>query len=227
MHSTLSIHGLPVTIRKSPRARRISLRVSQTTQEVELVYPMRGSEKRALAFLESKLEWIRKQIATLPPVTPLAHGQVIPVLGEAYTIHHIEKTRGIAVMQEGVLQVECLSEFLGRRVQEALKKHLKAQIMILVQQKSEQLGVSVKAVTLRETTSRWGSCTTDGRLSFCWRLVFAPYNILDYLVSHEVAHLKEMNHSQAFWRVVKSLHPQYEIARNWLKTHGNELYRYR
>lgn len=223
----MELHGLPITIRRSPRARRISLRVSQTTQEIELVYPMRGSEKRALAFLESKADWIKRQLAALPQIQPLTAGQVIPVLGKTYTIQHTAKTRGITAMGEGVLHVECLPEFVSRRVQDALKKYLKTRITTLVQEKAAQLGVSVKGIALRETTSRWGSCTADGRLSFCWRLVFAPSNILDYLVSHEVAHLKEMNHSQAFWRVVKSLHPNYDTARNWLKQHGNELYRYR
>ena len=79
---------------------------------------------------------------------------------------------------------------------------------------------------MRDQTSRWGSCTAEGVLSYSWRLILAPPHVLDYLAAHEVAHLIEMNHSARFWRVVERICPDFERAKNWLNTQGNALHRY-
>lgn len=91
---------------------------------------------------------------------------------------------------------------------------------------AEELGVRVKRVSIRDQSSRWGSCTSAGSLSFSWRLILAPAYVLDYLAAHEVAHLVEMNHSPRFWRVVARICPSVERAKNWLDTYGNDLHRY-
>jgi predicted metal-dependent hydrolase len=91
----------------------------------------------------------------------------------------------------------------------------------------------VVKVNVRDTSSRWGSCTHGGRLSFCWRLILAPDHVLTYVIAHEVAHLKHMNHGRHFWRTVDELMAQEDIphksasARQWLRLHGASLYRYR
>ena len=90
----------------------------------------------------------------------------------------------------------------------------------------QTLGVKVKRISIRDQSSRWGSCTSAGSLSFSWRLILAPPYVLDYLAAHEVAHLVEMNHSARFWRVVGKVCPHTERAKTWLDTHGNDLHRY-
>src|SRR5947208_2650823 len=89
-----------------------------------------------------------------------------------------------------------------------------------------ELGVKVKRLSIRDQSSRWGSCTSAGSLSFSWRLILAPPYVLDYLAAHEVAHLVEMNHSARFWRVCGKVCDHVERAKNWLDTHGNDLHRY-
>ena len=90
----------------------------------------------------------------------------------------------------------------------------------------QALGVKVKRLSIRDQSSRWGSCTSAGSLSFSWRLILAPPYVLDYLAAHEVAHLVEMNHSARFWRVVGRVCGHVERAKTWLDTHGNDLHRY-
>jgi len=118
------------------------------------------------------------------------------------------------------------AEFLPRRLTEWLKRRAREDINTLAAEKAAAIGVRIKKISLRDTTSRWGSCSHDGNLSFSWRLILAPPEILDYLVSHEVAHIAQHNHSPAFWNLVERLHPDYKKAGLWLKRHGQGLYVY-
>ena len=86
--------------------------------------------------------------------------------------------------------------------------------------------VPPKRVILRDTKSRWGSCTTDGVLSFSWRLILAPRHVMDYVVAHEVAHLREMNHGPRFWKLCEEICRTVDGARAWLEENGTDLYRY-
>ena len=91
---------------------------------------------------------------------------------------------------------------------------------------SATLGVKARSISLRDQTSRWGSCTAGGLLSFSWRLVLAPTHVLDYVAAHEVAHLAEMNHGPRFWKHVARCMPRLEEAKRWLRSHGADLHRY-
>jgi predicted metal-dependent hydrolase len=89
-----------------------------------------------------------------------------------------------------------------------------------------RIGRKLNRVSVRDTRSRWGSCSSTARLSFSYRLIFAPKEVMEYVVAHEVAHLRHMNHSPAFWNAVEFLCPQYDAAKDWLKLHGKDLYRF-
>lgn len=127
---------------------------------------------------------------------------------------------------EGIIIVPGEAEFLARRVREWLKRRAREEIVPRAEQKASEIGKRLKKISLRDTSSRWGSCSHDGNLSFSWRLIFAPAEVLDYLVCHEVAHLAHHNHGPAFWAAVRRLCPDYEKAQNWLKQHGRRLYAY-
>ncbi|MBV8939567.1 MAG: M48 family metallopeptidase, partial [Alphaproteobacteria bacterium] len=117
-------------------------------------------------------------------------------------------------------------DFVPRRVRDWLKAEARREIARRAEAHAEALGCRIRRITLRDTVSRWGSCSSDGRLSFSWRLMLAPAEVLEYVVAHEVAHLREMNHSAAFWRIVAQRCPYHAEARAWLKRHGAQLYRY-
>ena len=95
-----------------------------------------------------------------------------------------------------------------------------------VSRHSKTLGVKARSISLRDQTSRWGSCTAGGLLSFSWRLIMAPAHVLDYVAAHEVAHLVEMNHGPRFWKHVARCMPRLEEAKRWLRSHGADLHRY-
>jgi predicted metal-dependent hydrolase len=113
-----------------------------------------------------------------------------------------------------------------RRVLDFLKREARKALEARVLEHAAQLGVKPSRITVRDTASRWGSCSTARALSFSWRLILAPAFVLDYVVAHEVAHLREMNHSPRFWAHVKSLTPGMKTAQAWLRANGRDLQRY-
>ncbi len=115
---------------------------------------------------------------------------------------------------------------MSRRVRDFLKKEAKRDLEAASKRAAQALGANLKRVSIRDQSSRWGSCSTTGVLSYSWRLILAPPYVLDYLAAHEAAHLIEMNHSRAFWRQVERICPDFKRAKAWLDAHGADLHRY-
>jgi predicted metal-dependent hydrolase len=225
---TLDVEGrpVPVRLRRSVQARRMSLRLDAQTDSLVLVLPRRTPVREGERFVHAHREWVRVRLARLPPRLPFAPGTTVPLLGEDHVIRHLPRARRGVWMEDGAICVSGDPEFLARRVQDFLKEEARREIVPRAQAKAERLDVAIRRVTLRDTRSRWGSCNSAGDLAFCWRLIFAPSWVLDYVVAHEVAHLKELNHSARFWRIVANLSPDAAPAKAWLKAHGTGLHRY-
>ncbi len=117
-------------------------------------------------------------------------------------------------------------EYAVRRLVDWLKNEAKKDLFFRVHHHASNVGIYPKRISIRDQSTRWGSCSGNGNLSFSWRLIFAPSFVLDYVAAHEVAHLKEMNHGPRFWRVVRDTMPEMHKARFWLKKHGSELHRF-
>ncbi|MCR9257163.1 MAG: M48 family metallopeptidase [Alphaproteobacteria bacterium] len=220
------VDDLPVTIRRSVRAKRIQLRITPDGR-AELVLPEGAPEERGRAFLEEKAGWLWQRLSAIPRPRPFADGQVIPVLGEDHRITHLATSRGATAFDAGpppTIRVTGDPHHLNRRVSDLLKRRAKAEIAERAHPLADLIGRKIKRISVKDTTSRWGSCSHDGVLSFSWRLVMAPERVLAYVVAHEVAHLAEMNHSQRFWSIVHRLDPGYDAARVWLKRHGRGLH---
>ncbi|HLI10995.1 MAG TPA: SprT family zinc-dependent metalloprotease [Alphaproteobacteria bacterium] len=212
--------------RKSPRARRISLRIAPAEDKVELVLPRGASLGEGLRFAEEKSGWLLTQLAVRPPRVPFAPGAVVPYRGVDHLIHHRPEARGGVWREDGVICVSGASEFLSRRVKDWLKREALALLSERAQATAARLNRRVARVSLRDTTSRWGSCSTNGVIHFSWRLVLAPDWVLDYVVAHEIAHLVHPNHGQRFWRLVATLTPEVNAPRDWLRRQGEHLLRY-
>ena len=223
-----------VQIKRVATARRFTLRVRAATRDVVLTLPPRGSLVRAKLFVERHAAWIGTRLARLPVPTPFGPGAVIPIRGIPHEIVHRPGARGTVWIEtpdaDGAPGAKlCVSgqiPFVGRRVQDYLMREAKRDLLAAVSRHTTTLGVSATRLTLRDTTTRWGSCSSAGALNFSWRLIMAPPHVLDYLAAHEVAHLKHMNHSAAFWSVTERLVPDMERAEAWLKVHGVELMRF-
>ncbi|SMP17189.1 M48 family metallopeptidase [Shimia sagamensis] len=222
-----NISGTPsvtVALRRSARARRISLRVSRLDGKVTLTIPSNVSDREAMAFAHEKQDWLRKQVAQQPEAVVVAHGAEVPVAGR---VRLIVPGAGRSVqLGGGELAVPGKPELVGRKVQGFLKELARHRLAEAVDHYAARLGRQPTKLTLRDTRSRWGSCSSSRALMFSWRLVMAAPDVLDYVAAHEVAHLKEMNHSQAFWNEVTIIHGPYETPRRWLRHHGQELHRY-
>lgn len=219
----LSDDKTSVTVRRAARTRRISLRVSRLDGRVTLTLPLRTPVQEGLSFAEDRLDWIARARADVASVVIVGPGQSVPVEGVAL---RIEAGSGKRVQREGdTLRVR--DPHSGRAVQSYLKALARDRLAAASNRHAAQLGVGYARLTLRDTRSRWGSCSSAGNLMYSWRLVMAPPDVLDYVTAHEVAHLVHMDHSPAFWAVVESLCPLWRTHRDWLRRNGPDLHRYR
>ena len=216
----------PVIVRRSKQARRLSLRVNVTLRAATLVLPQRVSHRAGMEFLNDHLDWIKERLDALPAALPFREGASVPFLGRPHRITPAPGARRGVWIEEDAIMVSGPVEFLPRRVADFLKREAKERIWRLAPKMAQTIGKEVSKVRIGDPKSRWGSCNSKGNLAFSWRLVLAPEEILAYVVAHEVAHLREMNHSAAFWDWVRVLHPDIETPRRWLKTNGAGLYRY-
>ncbi|WP_026379338.1 M48 family metallopeptidase [Afifella pfennigii] len=219
---------LPVRVRRSPRARRMILRLDGASGEPILTLPQAVPLAAGEAFLQRHRAWLERRMRERPEAIPFAAGEVIPLRGEGRRIVAMPG-RGLprAALQEDerVILVPGDPRHLARRLTDWLRREARRDLEAASHRYAERLGVRFGRLALRDTTSRWGSCSSRGTLSFSWRLILAPSPVLDYVAAHEVAHLKEMNHSQRFWRLVRELEPGCEEARLWLKENGAGLHR--
>ncbi len=219
-----------VQVRRVASARRLILRVRAATRDVVLTMPPRSSLPRARIFVERHAEWIGRRLDGLPAPTPFGPGAVIPLRGILHEIVHRPGGRGVvwieADAQAPRLCVGGDVPFVARRVRDYLQAQARVDLAAAAARHARMLDVTVRRITLRDTTTRWGSCSSSRALSFSWRLVMAPPYVLDYLAAHEVAHLRHMNHSNAFWATVVGLVPDYGRAEAWLKLNGLGLMRF-
>lgn len=213
---------IDVTLRRSARAKRLSLRVSGLDGQVSLTLPRRGTMGQAEAFLTEKEPWIRKHIASSVVLRPVGVGHHIPVEGRKRLI--VQGAGRAVSLAEDALVVPGAEDKAAAHVKAFLKTMARDRLVEASEQYAREIGHPFSKVTLRDTRSRWGSCTSEGNLMYSWRLILAPPPVLDYVAAHEVAHLAEMNHSPAFWSKVESLMPDYQRPRKWLKTNGTHLH---
>lgn len=217
---------LPVTVKASATSRRISLRVDAMNDGLIVVMPRGLPAREALRFVHDKTDWIRARLSALPPRVPFAAGAEVPLLGIPHRIEPAPEARRGVWAEDGCLHVSGLPEHLPRRVGDYLRRRAREEIAPRAHAHAARLDRRITALTVRDTRSRWGSCSSGGALSFSWRLVLAPEAVLDYVVAHEVAHMVELNHSARFWNLVTELMPDHARPRHWLKQHGTRLHRY-
>jgi predicted metal-dependent hydrolase len=227
-HELLRIDGrlLEVKVRLNPRARRMIVKVNPATGEVSVTVPTRRGLDSALDFARREQDWIARQLAAAPGAVALEPGAEIPFRGVPHVIRSAAKGPAPVWCADGAIWVRGQPAHVPRRVLDFFKRQARAAFETRALTHAERLGVRPSRITVRDTVSRWGSCSSARSLSFSWRLILAPEYVLDYVVAHEVAHLREMNHSARFWKHVHLLMPRMDAAQTWLKAHGRELQRY-
>ena len=221
---------IPVTLRLNPRARRLIVKVHPTSGEVTVGAPSQRALNNALAFAHSESEWIRKRLAHIPKPVLLSIGAHIPFRGKIHAVEAGEKDRAPVWIdsdgREPIIRVSGKMEHVSRRVLDFLKREARKILDERTAHYANQLALKPRRITVRDTASRWGSCSEARSLSFSWRLILAPEFVLDYVVAHEVAHMKEMNHGPRFWRLVDLMVGDATPAQRWLSKNGTTLHRY-
>jgi predicted metal-dependent hydrolase len=241
--------GVPILLRRSTRARRFSLQVNEARRGAVLTMPLYSSFTEADEFLSRHLDWLKERVAGLSEPVPFSHGAVVPLRGFAHVvrfagpvrrrgvvwIEEVEDAKPQITWPEGAhvslrrlprLYVVGEEEHAPRRLLDWLKRQAHLDLHARVTTHAKRLGLKPKRIFVRDQTTRWGSCSSSGALSFSWRLVLAPPFVLDYLAAHEVAHLAHMNHGPRFWTLVARCMPRHEMARDWLRRNGASLHRY-
>lgn len=192
---------------------------------MQLIVPIGANVKTAYNFLASKEQWVRKHLKKA--ITPHKADGTIPIYGTPHKvifsgekISSLFKIENKEITVSKELQPSDLRVMLGA----LFKKILFQDIRECAAHLSVLLRVKYNRISLRDTKTQWGSCAHNGNLSFSWRLIFAPKFVMEYLVAHELCHLKERNHGPKFWQLVVQICPQYNSAKTWLRRHGRALH---
>jgi len=234
------VHGgetIRIALKRVASARRFTLRVRAATRDIVLTMPARGALAQAQAFAQAHGEWIAARLARLPERLAFAPGAVVPLRGVEHVLRHrpalgqnaAERRGSVWLEDDSLIPIICASGDLAhfeRRIMDYLRREARRDLEKAVRRHAVAVGRAPGALSLRDTSSRWGSCSAKGALNFSWRLIMAPSFVLDYLAAHETAHLRHHDHSERFWTLTRSLCAQTEMAEAWLKTNGAHLHRY-
>lgn len=220
--------NVPVVIETKRGARNVILRPKTTPHfEIHISKPWMTSNSFVMKFLESKRKWIENVFAHAPKKEILKPGDTIEFLGRMVKLVHDEKLRSNKYLDTDITTL-CIGggiDMFERRVRDFIKSELLSEIKKIVKTTPRQYWPS--HISLRDTTSRWGSCSSNGNMSFSWRLAFAPYDVMRYVVMHELAHREHMDHSPEFWATVSKLYGfGVERAKRWLNKNGCDLHTY-
>lgn len=218
-----------IKVKRSKRAKRVALRLDPVERVVKLVVPHKMSLNKAYFFAQQHQEWVLSVLGNLAEPVPFANETVLPIFGDEVTIdikHDSSLKRTTLKQEDERLIVHTYQDDPSNRITSHLKKLARSGFADMANDKAEAINKEICTVKVRDTKSRWGSCSQDGDLSFSWRLIFAPYTAIDYVVAHEVAHLVHMDHSRDFWKLCESLCIDYKNGKKWMKENGNTLMRY-
>jgi len=223
----LKDQNVEICPRRHKQAKHLNMRFDPLSHKVILTLPPRATQKQAVDFLKKAEGWIEKKLSNKVEVIPFKEKSIITILGKQLTIIHQRNFICRTVEIEGDnLVVYGPKDRLSDMVTVFLKRYAQRKFTEICEGYAEQIGQDINKITIREQKSRWGSCSLQRNISLNCRLLFAPYEVASYVCAHETAHLKEMNHSRAFWKIVGTLSPAYKESIKWLKDNSQELFKY-
>ena len=224
---SVSVNGkaVPVAVKRNARARRLILRVDPKSGAPVVTLPHRMALREAALFVDRHAGWLERRLEGAADA-PFCDGSVFPLRGEPCRVFLTGRRGLVRLCLDGEVRLEVPGdpEHAARRVTDWLKRQARRDLSEAVEFYAARLGRKHAGIRIGDARSRWGSCSSRGALAFSWRLVLAPPSVLRYVAAHEVAHLAEMNHSRAFWTLVRSLDPDFGASRLWLKENGAALH---
>jgi predicted metal-dependent hydrolase len=224
----LNHHGrdIPLRTRRNRRARYMTLSIDAKDGCAILTLPTFVTVTEGMGFARSKADWLAQRLDDLAPHVPFIDDTQIPYHGHNILIRHFPLAGPDPILTGDVLHVPGCERLVPDAVREWLIEEARRAIAIRVAVKTAMIRRNPAPFKLNDPKSRWGSCSSDGRLCFSWRLIMAPIEVLDYVVAHEVAHLVALNHGPRFHAAVDRLTFHTDYARDWLDTEGARLLRY-
>jgi predicted metal-dependent hydrolase len=215
-----------IVLRRIGHAKNLRLMYNAKQKCFQLTLPSYATKSNIDEFLERSLPWLEKKVKSQISAIKLDHGQTVPILGTACKIYFQKDIKKKVIFNLGVISVlDPQEQFLP-----LLQKGIQTKALEFLTETSKTyaklLDVKITKISIRDTHSRWGSCSSSGNLSYSWRLIFAQQQVTEYVCAHEVSHLIHMNHSQAFWKTVENLSPGYKKHKAWLRQHGRQLFLY-
>jgi predicted metal-dependent hydrolase len=222
----LDNHGEPkkIGVRLSAKAQIMSIRI--TPKGAELVLPLRVSSEHGYKFLLSKEYWIRQKLRNNVFTETPSDESKVPIFGKLYEVIYTKSDTHSVKLNDNTIELNSTDLVRKKLLQIFLQKKILKEITSIVDIISKKHNLAYKNLKIMNNITRWGYCSSEGSLAFNWRIIFAPYEVLKYLVAHEMSHLKEMNHSKNFWQLIAIIYPEYLPAKLWLKKKGRTLYNY-
>ncbi|MFN3512235.1 MAG: M48 family metallopeptidase [Phenylobacterium sp.] len=228
----LEVAGAAVRLKIHPRARRVSLRLDRTRREIVATAPSARRLGEAAAFARSRADWIAARLAELPEPCAVAPGQIIELFGRPCRLEAWDRPARLLAATEAE-PARILTRGEGEAYAAAVVRAIRREALRVLSERTARhaarLGARLPSVTIMDARSRWGSCKpgrpgTPAAIRYSWRLALAPFEVADYVVAHECAHLLELNHGPRFWAHVADLVGDVRPHRAWLRTHGARLH---
>ena len=216
MHQTYSLH-----IKSHSRSRKITLKIKHLDQRVILTKPLYVSARKAQKFYDENKDWVEQTINAYKGHNgPLTE---IPIFGKSYKIT-VQRNKLRTHLKKDEILLGCEEKDVKVKLRTYLKTVLRSKLHETVRHHAEKVDLTWNMIRIKDTSSRWGSCSVKKNLNFSWRLIFLPEFVFDYIVAHEVAHLRHLHHRQEFWDLVEILSPQTDEAKKWLKENGTGVF---
>lgn len=218
--------GMDIKVIRSDKSGKLILRIDSKERIPVLSVPRFCSQRRAVKFVNDNMDWILQSLAKLPEIKNFCDGDTISLFGQSVTISHRPQEKGGVWLENGLLCVSGDSQFLHRRIRDYIRRRAADEFYLRSKKLAEQIGCKLNGVVIKDTKSRWGSCSSLNNINYSWRIALAPDFVINYLMAHEVSHLKHRDHSDSFWKCVANLCPEWSKGNSWLRRNGKTLYAY-
>ena len=218
--------GMDIKVIRSDKSGKLILRIDSKERIPVLSVPRFCSQRRAVKFVNDNMDWILQSLAKLPEIKNFCDGDTISLFGQSVTISHRPQEKGGVWLDGDLLCVSGKAEFLHRRIRDYIRRRAADEFYLRSKKLAEQIGCKLNGVVIKDTKSRWGSCSSLNNINYSWRIALAPDFVIDYLMAHEVSHLKHHDHSDSFWKCVANLCPEWSKGNSWLRRNGKTLYAY-
>lgn len=218
--------GIDIKVIRSERIGKLILRIDSKERIAVLSVPRFCSQKRAVKFVNENMDWILQSLAKLPQIKRFTDGEKLSLFGQQVTISHRPQEKGGVWLEDNLLCVSGEAGFLHRRVRDYIRRRAGDEFYVRSKDLAEKIGCKLNGVTIKDTKTRWGSCSSLNNINYSWRIALAPDFVIEYLLAHEVSHLKHHDHSDDFWKCVAELCPEWSKGNSWLRRYGKNLYAY-